>query len=116
MSVYQDWIEFEEIADLEERAKSHFFEKENEEEVQKSQAAAKEKEFLSVKATKDQVGEVRPSVTFSPALMSAGDHVPGQTCDKLNVIKKHVVFFCSCVKSVRSRLKRTGWRKRRTGS
>ncbi|XP_070699253.1 pre-mRNA cleavage complex 2 protein Pcf11 [Pempheris klunzingeri] len=52
-----DWIEFEEIADLEERAKSHFFEKENEEEVQKSQAAAKEKEFQSVKATKDQVGE-----------------------------------------------------------
>ncbi|XP_045895103.1 pre-mRNA cleavage complex 2 protein Pcf11 isoform X2 [Micropterus dolomieu] len=53
----RDWIEFEEIADLEERAKSHFFEKENEEEVQKSQAAAKEKEFQSVKATKDQVGE-----------------------------------------------------------
>ncbi|XP_033504933.1 pre-mRNA cleavage complex 2 protein Pcf11 isoform X2 [Epinephelus lanceolatus] len=52
-----DWIEFEEIADLEERAKSQFFEKENEEEVQKSQAAAKEKEFQSVKATKDQVGE-----------------------------------------------------------
>lgn len=56
---HQDWIEFEEIADLEERAKSLFFEKENEEEVQKSQAAAKEKEFQSVKATKDQVGEVR---------------------------------------------------------
>ncbi|XP_061596385.1 pre-mRNA cleavage complex 2 protein Pcf11 [Cololabis saira] len=53
-----DWIEFEEIADLEERAKSQFFEKENEEEVQKSQAAAKEKEFQSVKATKDQVGEL----------------------------------------------------------
>ncbi|KAM9846851.1 pre-mRNA cleavage complex 2 protein Pcf11 isoform 2-T2 [Aulostomus maculatus] len=52
-----DWIEFEEIADLEERAKSQFFEKENEEEVQKNQAAAKEKEFQSVKATKDQVGE-----------------------------------------------------------
>ncbi|CAI5642487.1 unnamed protein product [Oreochromis niloticus] len=52
-----DWIEFEEIADLEERAKSQFFEKENEEEVQKSQAAAKEKEFQSVRATKDQVGE-----------------------------------------------------------
>lgn len=57
--VCQDWIEFEEIADLEERAKSQFFEKENEEEVQKNQAAAKEKEFQSVKATKDQVGEVR---------------------------------------------------------
>ncbi|XP_047463518.1 pre-mRNA cleavage complex 2 protein Pcf11 [Mugil cephalus] len=53
----RDWIEFEEIADLEERAKSQFFEKENEEEVQKSQAAAKEKEFQSVRATKDQVGE-----------------------------------------------------------
>uniref|UniRef100_A0A8C7YPW5 Pre-mRNA cleavage complex 2 protein Pcf11 n=1 Tax=Oryzias sinensis TaxID=183150 RepID=A0A8C7YPW5_9TELE len=52
-----DWIEFEEIADLEERAKSHFFEKENEEVVQKTQAAAKEKEFQSVRATKDQVGE-----------------------------------------------------------
>lgn len=56
--VHQDWIEFEEIADLEERAKSHFFEKENEEEVQKNQAAAKEKEFQSVRATKDRVGEV----------------------------------------------------------
>lgn len=53
----RDWIEFEEIADLEERAKSQFFEKENEEEVQKNQAAAKEKEFQSVRATKDQVGE-----------------------------------------------------------
>uniref|UniRef100_A0A1A8SA63 Pre-mRNA cleavage complex 2 protein Pcf11 n=2 Tax=Nothobranchius rachovii TaxID=451742 RepID=A0A1A8SA63_9TELE len=53
-----DWIEFEEIADLEERAKSQFFEKENEEEVQKSQAAAKEKEFQSVRAAKDQVGEL----------------------------------------------------------
>ncbi|XP_034538863.1 pre-mRNA cleavage complex 2 protein Pcf11 isoform X2 [Notolabrus celidotus] len=53
-----DWIEFEEIADLEERAKSLFFEKVNEEEVQKTQAAAKEKEFQSVKAAKDQVGEL----------------------------------------------------------
>ncbi|XP_011609384.2 pre-mRNA cleavage complex 2 protein Pcf11 [Takifugu rubripes] len=53
----RDWIEFEEIADLEERAKSLFFEKENEVEVQKNQAAAKEKEVQCVKATKDQVGE-----------------------------------------------------------
>ncbi|XP_071362024.1 pre-mRNA cleavage complex 2 protein Pcf11 [Trachinotus anak] len=53
-----DWIEFEEIADLEERAKSQFFEKENEEEVQKNQAAAKEKEFQCVRAAKDQVGEL----------------------------------------------------------
>ncbi|XP_077402073.1 pre-mRNA cleavage complex 2 protein Pcf11 [Vanacampus margaritifer] len=53
-----DWVEFEEIADLEERAKSLFFEKENQEEVQKSQAAAKEKEFQSVKAAKDQVAEL----------------------------------------------------------
>lgn len=53
----RDWVEFEEIADLEERAKSHFFEKENEEEVQKNQAAAKEKEFQIVKAAKDQVLE-----------------------------------------------------------
>uniref|UniRef100_UPI0037E93CE0 pre-mRNA cleavage complex 2 protein Pcf11 n=1 Tax=Semicossyphus pulcher TaxID=241346 RepID=UPI0037E93CE0 len=53
-----DWIEFEEIADLEERAKSQFFEKVNEEEVQKTQAAAKEKEFQSVKAAKDQVAEL----------------------------------------------------------
>lgn len=45
---------------MEERAKSQFFEKENEEEVQKNEAAAKEKEFQSVRATKDQVGEVRP--------------------------------------------------------
>ncbi|KAM4620686.1 pre-mRNA cleavage complex 2 protein Pcf11 isoform 2-T2 [Polymixia lowei] len=52
-----DWIEFEEIADLEERAKSQFFEKVNEEVVQKSQEAAKEKEFQSVKATTDVVGE-----------------------------------------------------------
>lgn len=37
-----------------------FFEKENEEEVQKNQAAAKEKEFQSVKAAKDQVAEVGP--------------------------------------------------------
>lgn len=57
----QDWIEFEEIADLEERAKSQFFEKENEVEVQKNQAAAKEKEVQCVKATKDQVEEVRQS-------------------------------------------------------
>ncbi|XP_029923941.1 pre-mRNA cleavage complex 2 protein Pcf11 [Myripristis murdjan] len=52
-----DWIEFEEIADLEERAKSQFFEKENEEEEQKSQEAAREKEFQSVRATADVVGE-----------------------------------------------------------
>uniref|UniRef100_A0A8C2XEA6 Pre-mRNA cleavage complex 2 protein Pcf11 n=1 Tax=Cyclopterus lumpus TaxID=8103 RepID=A0A8C2XEA6_CYCLU len=54
----RDWVEFEEIADLEERAKSNFFEKESEDEVQKSQQAAKEKEFQSVRATKDQVGEL----------------------------------------------------------
>uniref|UniRef100_H3CEL4 PCF11 cleavage and polyadenylation factor subunit n=1 Tax=Tetraodon nigroviridis TaxID=99883 RepID=H3CEL4_TETNG len=54
----RDWIEFEEIADLEERAKSQFFEKENEVEVQKNQAAAKEKEIQCVKATKDQVEEL----------------------------------------------------------
>ncbi|NXJ14190.1 PCF11 protein, partial [Odontophorus gujanensis] len=45
-----DWIEFEEIADLEERAKSHFFEKAHEEVVLKTQEAAKEKEFQSVPA------------------------------------------------------------------
>lgn len=55
----QDWIEFEEIADLEERAKSLFFEKVNEEVVQKTQEAAKEQEFQSVRATADVVGEVR---------------------------------------------------------
>ncbi|XP_053703647.1 pre-mRNA cleavage complex 2 protein Pcf11 [Synchiropus splendidus] len=53
-----DWIEFEEIADLEERAKSQFFEKENEEEVQKTQAAAMESQVQSVRATKDCVGEL----------------------------------------------------------
>ncbi|KAG7273798.1 hypothetical protein CRUP_016542, partial [Coryphaenoides rupestris] len=52
-----DWIEFEEIADLEERAKSLFFEKVNEEVVQKTQEAAKEQEFQSVRATADVVGE-----------------------------------------------------------
>lgn len=69
----QDWIEFEEIADLEERAKSQFFEKENEEEVQKSQAAAKEKEFQSVRATKDQVGEVSTADGRSTANLLFGD-------------------------------------------
>ncbi|CAL8363488.1 unnamed protein product [Lota lota] len=52
-----DWIEFEEIADLEERAKSLFFEKVNEEVVQKTQEAAKEQVFRSVRATADVVGE-----------------------------------------------------------
>lgn len=69
----QDWIEFEEIADLEERAKSQFFEKENEEEVQKSQAAAKEKEFQIVRATKDQVGEVSTADVQSTANLLVGD-------------------------------------------
>nr|XP_006001893.1 PREDICTED: pre-mRNA cleavage complex 2 protein Pcf11 isoform X1 [Latimeria chalumnae] len=45
-----DWIEFEEIADLEERAKSQFFEKVHEEVILKTQEAAKEKEFPSVPA------------------------------------------------------------------
>ncbi|XP_059398094.1 pre-mRNA cleavage complex 2 protein Pcf11-like isoform X1 [Carassius carassius] len=53
-----DWIEFEEIADLEERAKSQFFEKVNEEVVQKTQEAAKEREFQSVKAAADVVHEL----------------------------------------------------------
>ncbi|KAM9333156.1 pre-mRNA cleavage complex 2 protein Pcf11-like [Pholidichthys leucotaenia] len=53
-----DWIEFEEIADLEERAKSRYFEEENEKEVEKNQEAAKEKEFQRVRAAKDQVGEL----------------------------------------------------------
>ncbi|XP_077154772.1 pre-mRNA cleavage complex 2 protein Pcf11 [Ranitomeya variabilis] len=46
----KDWIEFEEFADLEERAKSHFFEKVHEEVILKTQEAAKEKEFQSVPA------------------------------------------------------------------
>lgn len=49
-TTFQDWIEFEEIADLEERAKSQFFEKVHEEVVLKTQEAAKEKEFQSVPA------------------------------------------------------------------
>uniref|UniRef100_A0A8C1DZX2 Pre-mRNA cleavage complex 2 protein Pcf11 n=1 Tax=Cyprinus carpio carpio TaxID=630221 RepID=A0A8C1DZX2_CYPCA len=53
-----DWIEFEEIADLEERAKSQFFEKVHEEVVQKTQEAAKEREFQSVKAAADVVHEL----------------------------------------------------------
>lgn len=102
----QDWIEFEEIADLEERAKSQFFEKENEEEVQKSQAAAKEKEFQSVRATKDQVGEVRLVPSASAAPLNTNNNK--QTCKRCSL--------CSHVKSVRSPLRPTGWRKRRTGS
>ncbi|TRZ03289.1 hypothetical protein DNTS_006717 [Danionella cerebrum] len=53
-----DWIEFEEIADLEERAKSQFFERVHEEVIQKTQEAAKEKEFQSVKAAADVVHEL----------------------------------------------------------
>ncbi|KAM9332766.1 LOW QUALITY PROTEIN: pre-mRNA cleavage complex 2 protein Pcf11-like [Pholidichthys leucotaenia] len=53
-----DWIEFEEITDLEERAKSRYFEEENEKEVKKNQETAKEKEFQRVRAAKDQVGEL----------------------------------------------------------
>uniref|UniRef100_G1PYJ8 Pcf11 C-terminal domain-containing protein n=1 Tax=Myotis lucifugus TaxID=59463 RepID=G1PYJ8_MYOLU len=45
-----DWIECEGTADLEERAKSQFFEKVHEEVVLKTQEAAKEKEFRSVPA------------------------------------------------------------------
>nr|XP_042125119.1 pre-mRNA cleavage complex 2 protein Pcf11-like [Peromyscus maniculatus bairdii] len=45
-----DWIEFEEIDDLEERGKSHFFEQVHQEIVLKTQEAAKEKEFQSVLA------------------------------------------------------------------
>ncbi|XP_059525870.1 pre-mRNA cleavage complex 2 protein Pcf11-like [Myotis daubentonii] len=45
-----DWIEFEEIADLEERAKSQFLEKAHEEVVLKTQQAAKEKQSQSVPA------------------------------------------------------------------
>ncbi|KAM9408152.1 pre-mRNA cleavage complex 2 protein Pcf11-like [Pholidichthys leucotaenia] len=54
----KDWIEFEEITDLEERPKSRYFEEENEKEVKKNQEAAKEKEFQRVRAAKDQVGEL----------------------------------------------------------
>lgn len=50
LTLFKDWIEFEEIADLEERAKSQFFEKVHEEVVLKTQEAAKEKEFQSVPA------------------------------------------------------------------
>jgi len=78
--VPQDWVEFEEIADLEERAKSLFFEKVNEEVVQKTQEAAKEQVYQSVRATADVVGEVRRP-------FRCGDHdEPGETpvfvCDE----------------------------------
>ncbi|XP_032878420.1 pre-mRNA cleavage complex 2 protein Pcf11 isoform X1 [Amblyraja radiata] len=53
-----DWIEYEEIADLEERAKSQFFEKVHEEVVQRTQEAAKEKEFQSVPAGPAGVHEI----------------------------------------------------------
>lgn len=56
---FKDWIEFEEIADLEERAKSQFFEKVHEEVVLKTQEAAKEKEFQSVPAGPAGAVEVR---------------------------------------------------------
>uniref|UniRef100_A0A8C4NF08 Pre-mRNA cleavage complex 2 protein Pcf11 n=1 Tax=Eptatretus burgeri TaxID=7764 RepID=A0A8C4NF08_EPTBU len=45
-----DWIEFEEIADLEERARSQFFEQVQEEITQRAQEPISEKEFLSVTA------------------------------------------------------------------
>ncbi|XP_059109595.1 pre-mRNA cleavage complex 2 protein Pcf11-like [Peromyscus eremicus] len=45
-----DWIEFEEINDLEERAKSQFFEQVHEEVVLKTQEATEQKEFQSVPA------------------------------------------------------------------
>lgn len=57
--LFKDWIEFEEIADLEERAKSQFFEKVHEEVVLKTQEAAKEKEFQSVPAGPAGAVEVR---------------------------------------------------------
>ncbi|XP_063287364.1 pre-mRNA cleavage complex 2 protein Pcf11 [Pelobates fuscus] len=46
----QDWVAFVEIADLEERAKSQFFEKVHEEVILKTQEAAKEKKFQSIVA------------------------------------------------------------------
>ncbi|XP_052616791.1 pre-mRNA cleavage complex 2 protein Pcf11-like [Peromyscus californicus insignis] len=46
----KDWIEFEEIADLEERAEHQCFEKVHKDIVQKSQEASKAKEFQSVPA------------------------------------------------------------------
>ncbi|XP_078514610.1 pre-mRNA cleavage complex 2 protein Pcf11 isoform X2 [Lissotriton helveticus] len=52
-----DWIEFEEIADLEERAKSLFFEKVHEEVILKTQEAVREKEFQSVPAGRSAVVE-----------------------------------------------------------
>ncbi|KAM9365015.1 LOW QUALITY PROTEIN: pre-mRNA cleavage complex 2 protein Pcf11-like [Pholidichthys leucotaenia] len=54
----KDWIEFEEITDMEERAKSRYFEEENEKEVKKNQEATKKEEFQRVQAAKDQVGEL----------------------------------------------------------
>ncbi|XP_069495971.1 pre-mRNA cleavage complex 2 protein Pcf11 [Ambystoma mexicanum] len=52
-----DWIEFEEIADLEERAKSLFFERVHEEVILKTQEAVREKEFQSVPAGRSAVVE-----------------------------------------------------------
>lgn len=65
---FKDWIEFEEIADLEERAKSQFFEKVHEEVVLKTQEAAKEKEFQSVPAGPAGAVEVRV-LNFLPLVM-----------------------------------------------
>lgn len=68
---FKDWIEFEEIADLEERAKSQFFEKVHEEVVLKTQEAAKEKEFQSVPAGPAGAVEVREErLNFLPVGVS----------------------------------------------
>lgn len=74
----QDWIEYEEIADLEERAKSQFFEKVHEEVVQRTQEAAKEKEFQSVPAGPagvHEVGLVLEYIRLTPKNYQIFDHL-----------------------------------------
>lgn len=90
----QDWIEFEEIADLEERAKSQFFEKAHEEVVLKTQEAAKEKEFQSVPA--GPAGAVE--VSFSLPALPYGQLSRVKSCCWTCMQPLHRCCVCVCVR------------------
>ena len=85
LTLFKDWIEFEEIADLEERAKSQFFEKVHEEVVLKTQEAAKEKEFQSVPA--GPAGSVEVKGKHSIFCL--------WSCLSLPLSKEHITLFTS---------------------
>ncbi|KAH0625230.1 hypothetical protein JD844_033535 [Phrynosoma platyrhinos] len=102
-----DWIEFEEIADLEERAKSQFFEKVHEEVVLKTQEAAKEKEFQSVPAGPAGVDEIyHPSCYEDYQKTSSFDSTPSPSKTPvenplnimLNIVKQEVQDTCNSPK------------------